>query len=86
MGLSIKNYAVEAMIRELAQKRGVSMTEAVRIAVAHEIEAADKARAAEIAARTARIMEIVRELQNLPVLDSRSPEEILGYDENGLPT
>ncbi|MBB4660755.1 type II toxin-antitoxin system VapB family antitoxin [Conexibacter arvalis] len=25
-------------------------------------------------------------IANLPVLDDRSPEEILGYDESGLPT
>lgn len=29
--------------------------------------------------------EIVRKFSSLPVLDSRSAEEIIGYDENGLP-
>jgi hypothetical protein len=29
--------------------------------------------------------EILHRVDQLPVLDSRSPEEILGYDEHGLP-
>jgi antitoxin VapB len=29
--------------------------------------------------------EIARHCAQLPVLDPRSPDEILGYDENGLP-
>jgi antitoxin VapB len=31
------------------------------------------------------MMEIGRHFAGLPVLDSRSPDEILGYDEDGLP-
>jgi hypothetical protein len=35
------------------------------------------------------ILPAIREIQNrlaeLPVLDSRSPDEILGYGEDGLP-
>lgn len=31
------------------------------------------------------IMEIARECHKLPVLDNRTPDEIIGYDENGLP-
>ena len=29
---------------------------------------------------------VVNEIRELPVLDSRSPDDILGYDENGLPS
>jgi len=32
------------------------------------------------------LMEIAEHFANLPVLDDRTPEEILGYDENGLPS
>jgi len=31
------------------------------------------------------VREIQREVARLPVLDDRSPDEILGYDEAGLP-
>jgi hypothetical protein len=33
-----------------------------------------------------RLMEIVREFDKLPTLDHRSADEIIGYDEWGLPT
>ncbi len=86
MGLSIKNAEVETLIRQLADQRGISMTEALRQAVAHEIARDAEAKAAAVQARVARVMAIVAELQKLPVLDNRSADEILGYDENGLPT
>jgi antitoxin VapB len=86
MGLSIKNEEVERLIRQLADRRGVSMTEALRQAVASEIARDESARKAEVEARLARIMAIVTEMQTLPVLDNRTADEILGYDVNGLPT
>ena len=36
--------------------------------------------------RTAVLMAIGKAFAALPVLDSRSDEEILGYDDDGLPT
>lgn len=30
--------------------------------------------------------DILRRVDALPILDSRSEDEMLGYDENGLPT
>ena len=30
--------------------------------------------------------EILRRVDSLPIVDSRSADEILGYDENGLPS
>jgi hypothetical protein len=30
--------------------------------------------------------EILRRVDSLPILDSRSPDEILGYDEYGIPS
>jgi antitoxin VapB len=30
--------------------------------------------------------EILNRVDQLPELDNRSPEEIIGYDENGLPS
>jgi hypothetical protein len=42
--------------------------------------------AATVAARLAKLKEIARRFDALPILDDREPDEILGYDENGLPT
>lgn len=30
--------------------------------------------------------DILRRVDSLPILDPRSPDEIVGYDEDGLPT
>ncbi len=40
---------------------------------------------ANLAARKEKLLKIARHCASLPVLDDRSPEEILGYDEQGLP-
>jgi hypothetical protein len=34
---------------------------------------------------TSQLEEILRRVDQLPVLDSRTLDEILGYDEHGLP-
>lgn len=88
MALSIKNREVEALARELARLSGKPITEAVRDGLRREVE-----RAKVIAAATPkdddyveRIMAIGRKVAAMPVLDDRTPDEILGYDENGLPT
>ncbi len=88
MALSIKNREVEALARELARLTGKPITEAVRDGLIREVE-----RARVIAAATPkdddyveRIMAISRKVAAMPVLDDRTPDEILGYDENGLPT
>lgn len=39
----------------------------------------------EVEKRERAIDAIVAEVRKMPVLDSRTPDEILGYDENGLP-
>jgi hypothetical protein len=42
--------------------------------------------AATTAARLAKLREVVRRFDALPILDSREPDEIIGYDKEGLPT
>lgn len=88
MALSIKNREVEALARELARLTRKPITEAVRDSLKREVE-----RARIVAAASGRepglvqrMLEIGRRCAALPVLDPRTPDEILGYDENGLPT
>ncbi len=33
-----------------------------------------------------KLEEILHRVDQLPLLDNRSPDEIVGYDENGIPT
>lgn len=37
------------------------------------------------AERLQRLREIARRFDSLPVLDDREPDEIIGYDDHGLP-
>jgi antitoxin VapB len=85
MGLSIKNTEVERMIRELAARRGVPMTEALRQLLAEEAERQRAARDAAREAKRAAILELVRRSSTRPRLTDLSDEEIIGYDEHGLP-
>jgi antitoxin VapB len=85
MGLSIKNAEVERMARDTARRRGVSLTEALRQLLAEEEARIAAAREAEIAAKRAAVMEIVKRSASRPRLNDLSDEEIIGYDENGLP-
>ena len=83
MALSIKNPEVERLARELAGKTGESITDAVLVALRERMQREAQRRSDR---RLRRLLRIVEDAKKLPVLDDRSLEEILGYDEHGLPT
>lgn len=77
---------VEQLARLVAVKTGQSPDAIIREAIA------DRARAAGIAAAgprrpfdEARARAIIARVSALPVLDNRSADEIIGYDEFGTP-
>ena len=82
MSRNIKNAATHRRAKELARIADESMTEAVDQAIAERPERLRKGR--NKAALVARLNEIGEHCSKLPVLDSRTPEEML-YDEHGLP-
>jgi antitoxin VapB len=91
MALNIKDRETEEVVRQLAKRTGRSITEAVRQAAYAELRRIDTDRAEERAklnpeqlARLRRIEAICKEAAALPALDSRTPDEIIGYDENGI--
>jgi antitoxin VapB len=79
MALNIRHPEIDRLARELAQRRGESITEAVLAAWREEM----RPRAAGTADD---LMAIGRRFSSLPILDERSDDEILGYDEDGLPS
>ena len=81
MGLTITDERLAQMIRDLAERKGVTPDEALREAVEREAEWE-----AEVARKRAILRRIQDEIAALPILDPRTPDEILGYDEDGLPT
>lgn len=82
--LNIKDPEVHALAAELAAKTGRSMTEAVRESLRKSLDG-ERARQTDQRRVVARVMEIAARASSRPVLDHRTPDEILGYDENGLP-
>ena len=83
MILNIKNQDTHRKAKELARLAGETMTEAVDKAVSERLERLRKKRNTKAVAQ--QLLEIGRRCSRLPVLDDRSPEEML-YDDRGLPT
>ncbi len=86
MTLHIKDEKADRLARELAQATGETLTEAVTRALEERLGRYRRRSEAELEARRRTIVELIEEIAKLPILDDRSPDEILGYDENGLPT
>ena len=82
MSLNIKNEETHRRVRELARLTGETMSEAVDRAVAERLDRLRRKRNRDAVAE--RILDIGKACARLPVLDSRSAEEML-YDEHGLP-
>lgn len=88
MGMNIKDPQVHAMARELASRRGTTLTDAVRQALAGELQRTSQPGAeAERASRLEAIRQIQARFAALPRRNSRSCEELQNdlYDEHGLP-
>ncbi|MGC3954955.1 MAG: type II toxin-antitoxin system VapB family antitoxin [Propionicimonas sp.] len=83
MALNIKDPVTDALARELAAQTGESITDAVRIAMAERLARVRRQRS--VASRAADLQRFIDRGRQRVTLDDRSAEEILGYDENGLP-
>lgn len=83
MSLNIKDQRTHDLVRRLASLTGETMTEAVRNAVQERIKRQQAGRRGQPLAE--RLREIARHCAALPVVRSRSEDEILGYNERGLP-
>ena len=83
MALSIKHPEADQLARELARETGETLTEAVLLALRERLERERGRRANRgLHEEVARMQE---RIARLPRHDARSDEEILGYDEHGLP-
>ena len=81
MGISLKNDKAEKLARQVAAAAGESLTEAIIHALEERLERLKGRRSAPDLAEA--VMAISRRCRSLPDLDTRSADEILGYDEKG---
>jgi antitoxin VapB len=86
MALSIRDPATDRLARELSALTGETMTGAIRAALQERLAREKRRREDDVERRRKTIDAIIDHCAALPVLDDRTEDEILGYDENGLPT
>lgn len=85
MALSIKSPEVERKVRKLAATTGESITAVILMAVDEQLKREERKRESK-QFLIDDLMAIANHCASLPVLDDRSEDEIMGWDENGLPT
>lgn len=83
MAISIKSIETEHLAREIAAKTGESLTGAIQKALEERLDRLKNNRRSH--ALETQLDDILRRVDEMPDLDSRSPDEIVGYDEDGLP-
>ncbi len=83
MALNIRSRETEKLAAALAKLTGETKTEAVTRALRDRLARLRRERARRSLADE--LDEIARHCAQLPVRDNRTPDEILGYDDHGLP-
>ena len=82
MAISIKDPETDRLARALAAATGESLTDAIRKALRDRLDRESHRSRRGIGAEVRRIQE---RLARLPVLDRRSADQLVGYDEHGVP-
>lgn len=82
--LNIKDPEAYALAAELAKRTGCTLTQAVKEALREGL-ARERAKKSDHSRLVSRVLELGRRASSRPVLDPRSPDEILGYNEIGVP-
>ena len=82
--INIKDPEVHDLAVELARQTNLSLTQAVKESLRESL-ARRRSGQEESRRVVERVMRIGRSVAALPVLDSRTPDEILGYNDFGLP-
>lgn len=83
MALNIKDRETDRLARELSELTGESITDAVKAALREQLEKERRRKGKTVdrqsidAARAA--------MAALPDVDARTPDELVGYDDWGLP-
>jgi antitoxin VapB len=85
MALSIRHPETEALARELARRKGETLTQAITTALRERLEREQSKSDVSNQDLRAKLRAIRKRVAALPELDNRSADEIIGYDEYGVP-
>lgn len=85
MSVLISKTTVEAKIRKLAKRTGETLTDAVERAVDDRLSRLGPPRRKKGRIDREKLAKILKYFDSLPVDDPRPHEEIIGYDEHGVP-
>jgi antitoxin VapB len=85
MAIQINNPEVEELAQELIKYTGESVQQAVANALRERLDRV-QAKHDPAEALAQELLQIGRDCATLPVLDDRTPEAILGYTADGLPS
>lgn len=84
MALSIKDDETDRLARELSAATGETLTGAINTALRERLDRIrGRARGQDLGAE---LTAIALRTAAMPTLDDRSADDILGYDEQGLPS
>lgn len=83
MALNIRNAEAERLAAEVARRTGETKTEAVAQALRERLARLRRVRSKTRLADD--LNAIALHCARLPVLDTRSADDVLGYDDQGLP-
>ena len=86
MAMSIRNPDTEKLARQVSRLTGETLTEAIGKSLEERLVRLKRYRGSGREAIRKDIDEILARVDALPDLDTRTPDEIIGYDENGLPS
>jgi antitoxin VapB len=84
MALNIKSDEAHRLAKDLAEARGSSLTDAVTAALSESLRASHRG-GAGLETLMAEVRQVQALVAELPDRDPRSADEILGYDESGMP-
>ncbi len=85
MALSIKTDEADALARALAAETHETLTEAVTVALRERLARVRRSRRGDLSAAIAQLQAEVAASRDRS-LDGVTDDEIIGYDENGLPS
>jgi antitoxin VapB len=83
MPFSIKNPEADRLVREVMILTGENLTEAVVNALHDRLKRVRGRR--QLPSMEERVNQILERVDALPELDHRSADDIIGYDEHGVP-